>query len=55
VIQSRYDIVDIDNDLDRIGNDASFARIRNTFIKSVNKHNASRAFLNRFADVIAVA
>ena len=55
VIQSRNDIVDIDNDLDRIANGASFARIRNTFIKSVNKHNASRAFLNRFADVIAVA
>lgn len=55
VLPSRNEIHDIDGALDAIGNDASFARIRSTFIKSVNKHNNSRAFLNRFADVIAVA
>lgn len=55
VLPARNEIHDVDDALDAIGNDASFARIRSTFIKSVNKHNNSRAFLNRFADVIAVA
>ena len=55
VIQSKNEITDVDDALDGLANDASFARIRSTFIKSVNKHNNSRAFLNRFADVIAVA
>lgn len=39
--------------LGRIGNDASFARIRNAFFKATEKRAASRGFINRFADVIA--
>lgn len=43
----------VENALGALAADASLARIRNTFIKSVEKRSSSRGFINRFSDVIS--
>lgn len=53
VLPANYEVVDGMEDLDSLSSDASLTKIRNTFMKSVEKRGASKAFLNRFADVIA--
>ena len=53
ILPSRVEIVDDMEELDNLAKNATLTRIRNTFMKSVEKRGNSRAFLNRFADVIA--
>jgi hypothetical protein len=53
ILPSRVEIVDDLEELDSLGSNATLTRIRNTFMKSVEKRGNSRLFLNRFADVIA--
>jgi len=53
ILPSRVEIVDDMEELDNLARNATLTRIRNTFMKSVEKRGNSRAFLNRFADVIA--
>jgi hypothetical protein len=54
VLPCNVEIEDDLQDLDNLSSDATITKIRNTFTKAVSKRNASRSFLNRFADVIAV-
>jgi hypothetical protein len=53
ILPAHVEVVDDMDELDNLSSGATLARIRNTFIKSVEKRGNSRAFLNRFADVIA--
>ena len=53
VLPSRVEIVDDLEELDNLSSNATLTKIRNTFMKSVEKRGNSRLFLNRFADVIA--
>lgn len=53
VLPSNYEVTEGMEDLDNLASDASLTKIRNTFMRSVEKRGASKAFLNRFADVIA--
>jgi len=56
VLPNNHDIADmdsVDDVMDTLQSNATFARIRNTFFKAVEKRGNSRAFINRFSDVIA--
>jgi len=53
ILPNHIEMVDDLEDLNNLNDNASLVRIRNTFMKSVEKRGNSRAFLNRFADVIA--
>jgi hypothetical protein len=47
------EIEDVDDALDALADNATFTKIRNTFIKAVSNRVSSRGLINRFADVIA--
>ena len=56
VLPNNHDIADmdsVDDVMDTLQSNATFARIRSTFFKAVEKRGNSRAFINRFSDVIA--
>lgn len=56
VLPNNHDIADmdsVDDVMDTLKSNATFARIRSTFFKAVEKRGNSRAFINRFSDVIA--
>jgi len=55
IIPSQFDgePESVEDALGALDSNASLARIRNTFIKSVEKRSASRGFINRFSDVIS--
>jgi len=43
----------VDDALDNLPSNATFVRVRNTFMKAVGNRTNSRGFINRFADVIS--
>lgn len=53
ILPAKVEITDSMEDLNNLDGGATLTRIRNTFMKSVEKRGNSRSFLNRFADVIA--
>jgi hypothetical protein len=55
VLPNNQEIVEVEEELDSLAQGATITKIRNTFAKAVEKRGASRSFMNRFADVIAVA
>ena len=54
ILPNKTEIAEANGVLNGLDSDASFVKIRNAFSKGVEKRAASRSFLNRFADVIAV-
>ena len=54
ILPNKNEITETNQELESLSSDASFVKIRNAFSKGVEKRAASRSFLNRFADVIAV-
>ena len=53
ILPSRQEIETDMQELNKIQSGATLTAIRNAFITAVENRNASRSFLNRFADVIA--
>jgi hypothetical protein len=56
VLPNNHDVADlesVDEMLNDLPTNATFTRVRNTFFKAVEKRGNSRAFINRFSDVIA--
>ena len=54
-LKSSTKISEFMDNLDSLAPDASMTRIRNAFVSSVEERVSGRAFLNRLADVIAIA
>ena len=54
ILPCKQNVTDEFNTLDNLEVNASFVKIRNTFMNAAEKRGSSRSFLNRFADVIAV-
>jgi hypothetical protein len=55
ILPNNQEITDVQENLESLNSGATITKIRNTFVKALEKRGASRSFLNRFADVIAVA
>lgn len=56
VLPNNHDVADlesVDEMFEELPANATFTRVRNTFFKAVEKRGNSRAFINRFSDVIA--
>lgn len=53
ILPAKVEITDGKDQLNSIGSNSTFTKIKNAFIQSAKKRNMSRAFLNRFAEIIA--